>query len=54
MRNAGMVPTGLEQTWKGKDYWRVVVGPAQTKGEQKSLLNNIRESGFSDAYAVTN
>ena len=54
MRQAGMVPTVLEQSSSGKAFWRVVVGPAQTSAERSSLLAKVKASGFTDAYAVTN
>lgn len=52
MRNAGMLPTIFKEQLSGKTYWRVVVGPAMTKSERSALLKQIREAGFSDAYAV--
>lgn len=54
MRNAGMIPTVLEQSSNGKPFWRVVVGPAQSKSERTQLLKQVRDTGFTDAYAVTN
>ena len=54
MRNVGMIPTVYEQSSNGKAFWRVVVGPAQTKNELSQLLKGVKEAGFSDAYAVTN
>lgn len=54
MRNAGMIPTVLAQSSNGKPFWRVVVGPAQSKSERSSLLKKVKTAGFSDAYAVTN
>jgi len=54
MRQAGMVPTIHAQNSNGKAFWRVVVGPAQTKSERSALLKQIKGVGFSDAYAVTN
>lgn len=54
MRNAGMIPTVLEQELNGKQFWRVVVGPARTKSERSALLKKVKETGFSDAYAVSN
>lgn len=54
MRGAGMVPTILEQSANGKPFWRVVVGPARTSSERATLLGKIRETGFSDAYPVSN
>ena len=54
MRNAGLKPTVYEQSSNGKPFWRVVVGPAQSKSERSSLLKKVKATGFSDAYAVTN
>ncbi|MGH1415891.1 MAG: SPOR domain-containing protein [Pelagimonas sp.] len=54
MRQAGMVPTVKQHTSKGKTFWRVVVGPAQTKSELSTVLKTIKGTGFTDAYAVTN
>jgi len=54
MRNAGLIPEVLEQSSKGKPFWRVVVGPAQSKSERSQLLKSVKAAGFSDAYAVTN
>ncbi|PYG27733.1 SPOR domain-containing protein [Pelagimonas varians] len=54
MRQAGMVPSVKKQSSNGKTFWRVVVGPAQTKPELNTLLTTIKGSGFSDAYAVSN
>ncbi|MEM9550267.1 MAG: SPOR domain-containing protein [Pseudomonadota bacterium] len=54
MRNSGMVPTVLAQQANGKPFWRVVVGPAQTKSERSAILKQIKTVGFTDAYPVTN
>ncbi|SIT03570.1 Sporulation related domain-containing protein [Roseivivax lentus] len=54
MRQAGMVPTVKKQSASGKTFWRVVVGPAQSKSEIDALLEKIRAEGFTDAYAVSN
>ncbi len=54
MRQAGMVPTVLKQSSSGKTFWRVLVGPAQTRAERSTLLAKIKDTGFTDAYAVTN
>jgi cell division septation protein DedD len=53
MRGAGMVPTVKRSEINGKPFWRVVVGPAQTKSELDTLLKAIKAEGFSDAYAVS-
>lgn len=52
MRNGGMVPTIFKEQLNGKTYWRVVVGPAMSGSERSALLKQIKEAGFSDAYAV--
>jgi rare lipoprotein A len=54
MRNAGMVPVVKRQASQGKDFWRVLVGPASSAAERSSLLSKIKTEGFTDAYAVTN
>ncbi|WP_422002138.1 SPOR domain-containing protein [Roseovarius mucosus] len=54
MRQAGMVPTVLEQNSQGKAFWRVIVGPATSSSERAALLKKIQGIGFEDAYAVTN
>ncbi|MBE9476688.1 MAG: SPOR domain-containing protein [Proteobacteria bacterium] len=43
-----------EATAKGKTFWRVLAGPAQTKGEQSAYLTEIKKMGFSDAYLTKN
>lgn len=53
MRTAGMIPTIRAQSASGKPFWRVVVGPAQSKSELNTLLNKVKEAGFTDAYAVS-
>lgn len=54
MRNAGMVPTVHAQSSSGRDFWRVVVGPAATSAERARLLESVRGLGFTDAYFVSN
>ena len=44
----------LEQESKGKRFWRVIVGPAQTSSEVKGTISKVKGLGYSDAYAVTN
>jgi cell division protein FtsN len=53
MRQAGMVPTIKPGESSGKPFWRVVVGPAQTAAERDQLLAKVKDSGFTDAYAVS-
>lgn len=54
MRQAGMVPTVKQGKMKDKDFWRVIVGPANTSSERAALLKKIKGLGFTDAYYVTN
>ena len=54
MRQNGMVPTVKKQTTQGKDFWRVIVGPAANSSERGILLKKIKGVGFADAYPVTN
>ncbi len=54
MRNAGLSPIIHQQASSGRDFWRVVVGPAANSTERARLLATVREQGFTDAYFVTN
>jgi cell division septation protein DedD len=54
MRQAGMVPTVLEQSSQGKAFWRVIVGPVTSASERGTVLKKIQGIGFADAYPVTN
>lgn len=54
MRTAGMIPTVKQQSLNGKTFWRVIVGPAQSKSELNQLIKKVKSQGFSDAYAVKN
>ena len=54
MRTAGIVPRVLPTKSSGKPAWRVVVGPARSTEEQSQLMQKIRDTGFKDAYTVTN
>jgi cell division septation protein DedD len=54
LRRAGMIPTIKPGKMNGKDFWRVIVGPAGSTSERATLLKKIKELGFTDAYFVTN
>ena len=54
MRTAGVVPTVKKSSSSGKDFWRVIVGPAATSAERAVLLEKVKKKGFSDAYFVSN
>jgi len=54
MRKAGMIPLIKRSELNGKEYWRVLVGPATNAAERATLLEKVRGLGFTDAYAVKN
>jgi len=39
---------------KGKQYWRVVAGPANSSDVRTKMLQTIQTAGFRDAYFVSN
>ncbi|WP_417243164.1 SPOR domain-containing protein [Celeribacter sp.] len=53
LASQGLVGTIKTGESAGKSFWRVVVGPATTAAERKTLLANVKKAGFTDAYAVT-
>ncbi len=54
LRKNGIVPAVKKSSTAGKDYWRVLAGPATNATERSAILAKIKSLGFSDAYAVTN
>ncbi len=54
MRETGILPTVLQGESSGKQFWRVIVGPATDAEERATLLATIKAEGFEDAYFVTN
>lgn len=54
LRKAGVIPTVSQITTNGKPAWRVIAGPVDTVIERDALLKSLRDTGFNDAYAVTN
>lgn len=53
LRNVGIVPTVLRQESRGKEFWRVIVGPATSTQERATLLRKVKDLGFADAYYVS-
>ena len=51
---AGLSPTVLQETSNDKPFWRVVLGPAQTRADRTALLDGARKAGFQDAYITAN
>lgn len=54
LRQAGLVPTVREQEARGKQFWRVIVGPATDAKERNTLMAKVRDLGFEDSYYVSN
>lgn len=54
LRSKGIIPTIKKGSSSGKEFWRVIVGPAMTKSERSSLIKKVQGLGFADAYAVSN
>ncbi|WP_424940428.1 SPOR domain-containing protein [Aliiroseovarius sp. S253] len=54
LRGIGIIPTIKQGKSNGKDFWRVLAGPASSKSERAELLKKIERLGFADAYFVTN
>jgi cell division septation protein DedD len=52
LRNAGVVPSVLRQESRGKEFWRVIVGPATTRQDRDAILRKVKDLGFNDAYFV--
>ncbi|UWQ21051.1 SPOR domain-containing protein [Jannaschia sp. W003] len=51
-RQAGIVPTVLEEESRGRAFWRVILGPSTSSGDRAAVLRKARDLGFSDAYPV--
>ncbi|WP_425091067.1 SPOR domain-containing protein [Tropicimonas sp. S265A] len=54
MSDAGLAAETLEQESQGKQFFRVIVGPAPTIEARAQALASVRALGFTDAYFVTN
>lgn len=52
MTQSGLEPRLKKQSYDGKTFWRVLVGPAQTSSDLSHMLKTAKGKGFSDAYAV--
>jgi len=54
LRKEGVIPTVKHSSTNGKEYWRVIVGPAINSSGRSAVLKKVKSLGFTDAYAVTN
>lgn len=53
LRSVGLEPTIYDQTTNGRQFWRVVVGPADSEDTRAAILANVRDLGFDDAFFVS-
>lgn len=54
MAQSGLAVETLEQESQGKQFYRVIVGPAPNSDARAQALSTVRALGFTDAYFVTN
>ena len=54
LRKDGIVPVIKKSSSGGKEYWRVLAGPAASATDQKAIQKKVKALGFNDAYAVKN
>lgn len=52
LRSVGLEPTIYDQETNGRQFWRVVVGPADSEGTRDAILESVRGLGFDDAFFV--
>lgn len=52
LRSVGLEPTIYDQSTNGRQFWRVVVGPADSEATRDAILANVRGLGFDDAFFV--
>ena len=53
MRQRGIIPTIKKLEMNDKPFWRVIVGPATSQDELKTILDKVKKAGFADVYAVS-
>ncbi|SMR71139.1 Sporulation related domain-containing protein [Aliiroseovarius halocynthiae] len=52
LRGAGLTASIKPGSSKGKNFWRVLAGPAANTSERAAMLKKIKGLGFADAYYV--
>ncbi len=50
LREAGIVPTVSAGSNGDRQFWRVLVGPMNTTDEQATMLRQVRDLGYRDAF----
>ena len=53
LKKAGIAAVVKKSQASGKEYWRVVAGPARTAPDRAALLAKVKAAGFADAYLVS-
>lgn len=53
LKKNGVPAKIVKSTTNGKEFWRVLAGPASSSSEQRQLLNMVKGQGFADAYLVS-
>ncbi len=54
LRGDGLLPTVREEESRGRQFWRVIVGPTTTVDDRAAVLEKAKALGFTDAYFVSN
>ncbi|MBY5973342.1 SPOR domain-containing protein [Ferrimonas balearica] len=54
MRQRALDVSVLTQESAGKTFYRVIAGPAQSTEQRATMLQIVKDAGFTDAYPVTN
>ncbi len=52
MTQSGLHSELKKQSYNGKIFWRVLVGPAQSSSDLAQMIETAKGKGFTDAYAV--
>lgn len=50
LRQAGIVPSIVEGSNGQTPFWRVLIGPMTTAGDQSTMLSQVRDLGYKDAF----
>lgn len=54
LRADGMSAKVIAQDSQGRNFWRIVVGPAPSESDRATILAKVKALGYTDAYFVTN
>ena len=54
MEGRGLPARVVEQESQGRQFWRVIVGPASSESQRAGYLDTVKGAGFADAYFVRN